>query len=420
MWRLHTRFDVASLAYLTGDEPGIGGQLKERFEDFIVEEVPLYQPCGSGDHLYLWVEKRRRLTTDVARFLADHFGVSRGAVGYAGLKDKHAVTRQAFTVEHADEQRAATFDNELVRILGVDRHTNKLKRGHLRGNRFEIKLRGVDPTAVIKAKRMLDRLVTEGAPNYIGEQRFGYRGNNHLLGGYLMTGNWEAFVDELLGGSAIDENESVAQARRLYGEGRLEESIELWPTVHRTERQVLGPITRGRDARAAIRCIDHAQRHLYVSAWQSAIFNRMLHERLNSGRYGAVLEGDVGVNYRTRRAYTVERLAVEQARFDACRISPGGPMWGRKMVRAGGAIADLEQQMLTESGVTPEDLETGEYRPEGSRRPYRMLITDPDVSGGVDEHGPYVRLCFELARGCFATTVMREIMKSPTHAEAAR
>ncbi len=408
------------MAYLTGDAAGIGGQLKQRVEDFVVEEVPLYGPCGSGDHLYLWIEKQSRLTTDVARFLADHFGVSRGAVGYAGLKDKHAITRQAFTVEHADPDLIPAFENELVRIRSFDFHTNKLKRGHLRGNRFEIKIRDVQPTAVVAAKPVLDHLARTGAPNYIGEQRFGYRFNNHLLGMHLMTGNWQAFADELLGGEPDKDNATVAEARRLYNQGLYTEAIEHWPTVHRTERQVLGPLTRGSTPAQAVRAIDHAQRHLYVSAWQSAIFNRMLHDRISRGLFDDMIEGDVGYNYRSRRGYQAKRLAVERARFDAARVSPSGPMWGRKMTRATGEVGELELQMLNASGVTEANLADGEYKPDGSRRPYRMIIKEPDISGGVDEHGAYVRLCFELARGCFATTVMREIMKNPPDPDAAR
>src|SRR5687768_3974452 len=126
------------LCYLTGDEPGIGGRLKERPEDFVVEEVPLYEPEGRGDHLYLFVEKHKRLTTDVVRYLSRHFGVPWNSIGYAGLKDKHAVTRQWFSIEHVTEERAAQFQDEHIHILDFGRHPTKLRRGNLRANRFEI------------------------------------------------------------------------------------------------------------------------------------------------------------------------------------------------------------------------------------------------------------------------------------------
>src|ERR1041385_7390446 len=167
------------LCYLTGDEAGIGGKLKERPEDFVVEEIPLYDPEGRGDHLYLYVEKRRRLTTDVVRYLARHFGVPWRSIGYAGLKDKHAVTRQWFSIEHVKEERAREFKDDHVQIVDMGRHPTKLKRGNLRGNRFTIKIRDVSLNEGLRARRILDRLVAEGAPNFLGEQRFGYRNNNH-------------------------------------------------------------------------------------------------------------------------------------------------------------------------------------------------------------------------------------------------
>jgi tRNA pseudouridine13 synthase len=130
--------------HLTADEPGIGGCLKERPEDFVVEELPLFEPQGTGDHLYLFVEKRKRLTTDVVRYFSRHFRVPWTAIGYAGLKDKHAVTRQWFSVEHACEKRAAEFHDDFIQILDTGRHPTKLKRANLRGNRFQIRVRQVN------------------------------------------------------------------------------------------------------------------------------------------------------------------------------------------------------------------------------------------------------------------------------------
>ncbi len=406
--------NISKLAYLTDDEPGIGGVLKERPEDFLVDEVPLYEPTGEGDHLYLIVEKRKRLTSDVARFLSQHFKVPMRAIGYAGLKDKYAITRQAFTLEHADADLAATYQDDYVKILAVDHHRHKIKRGHLAGNRFVIKVRNVEPTAVLKAKRLLDRLAADGAPNYIGEQRFGYRGDNHILGMCLITEQWQRFVDLQLGGPREHERETIQQARQAYDDGDYAGALELWPTVHRFERQSIGPLSRGASPADAVRGIDRVQRYLLISAWQSAIFNHLLHERITNGGYTQMKVGDVAFKHESRGVFVVDDVDTDQQRYTAGEISPSGPMWGHKMKRAAGAIAEREAQALCDSGVTEAQLRDGRYQPDGSRRPYRMLLRDPDFSGGVDEHGAYVRLAFELPRGCFATTVLREIMKTQT------
>lgn len=404
--------DVSQLACLTADEPGIGGQIKRRPEDFVVDEEPLYEWSGDGDHLILHVEKRRRLTTDLVRYLSRHFQRPRKSVGFAGLKDKHAVTRQYISIEHANPDLARTFDDGYIRILGVDRHRNKIKRGHLAGNRFVIKVRDVEPASVLTAKRIMDRLSAEGAPNYLGEQRFGYRRDSHLLGRCLMVEDWQGFLDRHLGMPSDNENEKLHAARRAYEAGEYDKALELWPTVHRFERQAIGPLTRGASPRDAVHGIDRVQRYLLISAWQSAIFNQLCHRRVADGDLARLRAGDVAFLHASRGVFDVTDPQVEQPRCDGQEISPSGPMWGWKMRRASGDELTAECRALEASGVTIEQLRDGEYQPEGSRRAYRMLLRDAEVAGGADEHGPYVQLSFMLGRGSYATTVLREITKA--------
>ena len=153
------RSPLASAAYLTADVPGIGGVIKQRPEDFLVEEIPLYEPCGEGEHIYLMVEKRHMPTFEAMGVVANHFGVRHEAVGYAGLKDKHAVTRQVLSV-HAPGKRPEDFpmiQHDRMAVLWADLHTNKLRQGHLKGNRFSIKVRSTDMSKALHAKRVLDR-----------------------------------------------------------------------------------------------------------------------------------------------------------------------------------------------------------------------------------------------------------------------
>src|SRR5438067_963407 len=139
---------------LTSDLPGIGGRIKTIPEDFEVEEIPAYEPCGSGDSLYLWVEKCGLGADYFSRQVARRLEIAPGDVGMAGLKDRHAVTRQWISVPAAAEGRLDRLDGDGIRVLRVSRHGNKLKAGHLHGNRFRILIRDVDPAA-----RTDDRLV---------------------------------------------------------------------------------------------------------------------------------------------------------------------------------------------------------------------------------------------------------------------
>lgn len=406
-----TMITTEGLGYVTADSPGIGGVLKERPEDFIVTEEPLYEPCGEGDHLYLFVEKEKRLTTDVVRYFAKHFGVGWSSIGYAGLKDKHAITRQWFSIEHVDAEKAAGFEDEHIRILGVDRHTNKIKRGHLRGNRFNIKVRDVDPASVVRAKQMLDHLVANGAPNFIGPQRFGYRKDNHLLGRMMLLGDFKGVCDRMLGMPVDWERDLLREARQSYEDGAYGDAIRLWPTVHRFERQAVGPLSRGATWEQAVNAIDRPHRQLMVSAFQSAIFNRVVDNRLRAGLLATVLEGDLAFRHPTRGVFEVRDAEKEQPRCGTLEISPTGPMWGKEMQRPSGQIAEWERAAFDEADIAEADMFASKLCPDGSRKAMRITISDTSVSSGVDEHGEYVQCNFMLPRGCFATTIMRELMK---------
>jgi tRNA pseudouridine13 synthase len=401
------------LAYLTDDEPGIGGSIKGAAEDFVVEEINDTDFPESGEHLYLYVEKVHRLTTDVVRLFSQHFSVGWDDVGYAGLKDKHALTRQWFSIPRGKGQRAAEFEDSHIRILRVERHDQELLRGQLAGNRFEIKVRDVGPAAVLRARRILDRLVKSGAPNFIGEQRFGYRNNNHLQGRSLLIGDLQEFLDSLLGRPGKNEPRMNEEARRAYDAGDYRAALDFWPTVHRFERQALGPLSRGAPLADAVHGIDKPHLTLMVSAFQSAIFNRVLDDRLRRRFFDTLLEGDLALEFGSHRLIEVRDPAGEQPRADRLEVTATGPMWGRKMPLAGGKVGEWEREALHDAGMTEEILfRDGPYTPEGLRRPMRMRIKSPRVGAGSDERGPYVFVGFELPPGCFATVVLREIMKN--------
>src|SRR5438477_3421031 len=143
---------------LTADLPGIGGRIKSVPEDFEVEEIPAYEPCGTGEYLYLWVEKRDMGAEFFIRQIARRLGIPPGEVGTAGMKDRQALTRQFVSVPDVGSERLAQLDGEGIRLLRVSRHGNKLKPGHLRGNRFRIRIRDVAAAAAERLPPLLARL----------------------------------------------------------------------------------------------------------------------------------------------------------------------------------------------------------------------------------------------------------------------
>lgn len=411
---------VVPRVYLTADVPGVGGHIKERPTDFLVEEEPLYTPTGEGEHLYLFIEKRAMTTLELVDLLARHFKVARTAVGYAGLKDKHAVTRQVMSV-HLPGKREEDYpeiEERRIGVLWMDRHANKLRVGHLKGNRFSIKVRGVSPTHVTRALPVLTRLSRTGVPNRVGEQRFGFLENNHLIGRAILRSDAQAVLDLLLGPDEAHPDDQ-RPAREAYARGEWAEAFASMPRQLKTERNVLHALMRGASAERAQRAMGRTVAEYYLTAFQSAVFNTVLDRRLELKAFDALLAGDVAQKHDNLACFDVDEQVFGDPstaeRLRVFEISPSGPMWGAGMKEAGGVPGEIERAALADAGFAPPDLATFDAREgvscAGARRPLRVPLIDPEVEGGVDEFGSYVRCAFGLPRGAFATVVMREVMK---------
>lgn len=403
--------------FLTGDIDGIGGVLKARPEDFLVEEIPAYEPCGDGEHLYLWIEKIDRPTLEVIRDVARRLGKPVRAIGYAGMKDKTAITRQTLSVhdpERSADLKAEDLDIRGVRVLSVVRHTNKLRMGHLRGNRFIIRVRDVDPTAATRAQRIMQILSRTGVPNFIGEQRFGYHQNNQEVGRLYVLQQWRAACDVLLG-PVNDGGDHALEARRLYAQGEFKRAMDAWPTRRGSEVGVLTGLAKGLSPQQALFSIGTSAVMFFISSFQSAIFNRVLNDRITRGLCDQLVEGDIAMRSDGRGPFFIGPAELADAdvaaRLESHAITASGPMWGASMMRARGAVGQMEEEALAATGVTIEHFDTPPIDVNGARRPMRVSLQDWSVEGGGDEHGPYVEVRFTLARGAFATTVLREVMK---------
>ncbi len=418
---------ITPIEYVTADLPGIGGVLKQRPEDFLVEEIPLYEPSGAGEHFYLFVQKREMTTLELVGKIAKHFGVSRRAVGYAGLKDKHAITRQVLSIHMPGRKldEFPLFEHHHATVLWAALHSNKLRRGHLKGNRFSIRVREVDATGAVGAKRVLDVLEAVGVANRVGEQRFGILKNNHLIGAAIIVGDHQRAIDLLVGpGDACGDNH--AESRGLYAQGRYADAARLLPRGMRPERAVLSALARGMPADRAVRTIETSVLSFFFSAFQSAAFNDVLDTRITEGALGQLRDGDVAFLHGNRAQFDVDEQVMAdpttEGRLASFEISPSGPMWGAGMKRARGQTGDTELGALGTLGVSTEELDAFASQSmtsmSGDRRPLRVPLIDPEVEGGIDEHGHYVRCAFELPRGSFATVVMDEMMKSRRVAEA--
>ncbi|KRE99491.1 pseudouridine synthase [Frateuria sp. Soil773] len=290
-------------------EPPLTARLRAAPEDFVVEEILGYEADGEGEHALLWVEKRGQNSDWVARELARFADVSPVGVGYAGSKDRHAVTRQTFSVQLAGKSDPdwSAFPHPEVKVLAAARHKRKLKRGALRGNRFVLVLRDVqgDRTA---AEQVLRQIAARGVPNYFGEQRFGREGGN------------------------------VAQARSMFGGRR----------------------------------VDRNTRSFLLSAARSHIFNSVLAARVERGAWDAPLDGEIWSLAGSRSWFGPEPFGEALAeRLGRGDIHPSGPLWGQGEPPSAGDAGALEREVAAAHADLAEGLAAA--RMDQERRALRLL-----------------------------------------------
>lgn len=401
--------------YLTV-QPGVGGVIKQRAEDFLVDEIPAYDPVGEGEHLYLGIEKSGVSHAEMIACIAKRLNVPRDKVSFAGMKDKHAITRQTISLHLHKDPPGIDLQHDRIRVLWARRHRNRLRRGHLKGNRFSIRIRGVDPTQAPIARSILLKLERTGVPNFFGPQRFGYRRNTHRLGLAILRREYDAIVHELLGVTGSPYPDVQQQRRELYEQGRFRDALQLWSVADRAESSLLHSLMKGATPREACARLDRSITSFWISALQSAVFNRVLDDRLQAGTISSLTQGDLAWKHDKGSVFrvTADELATcaLPPRLDAQEISPSGPMWGHGMTRAEGEIDAAERNALASYGLSPDDLDVRHVALEGARRPLRVPIRLPSIDAGVDEHGGYIRVRFELPAGAYATIVTRELMKS--------
>lgn len=343
---------------LTSDLPGIGGRIKSVPEDFEVEEIPAYQPCGSGDHLYLWLEKRGMGAEYFTRQIAQRLGISSQDVGVAGLKDRHAVTRQMVSVPAGVEERLEQLRGDGIDILSVNRHTNKLKPGHLHGNRFHILVRDPEPTPDLqdRVSAIVSYIRNHGMANFYGPQRFGHDGETAKMGLALIS-------------KELGEELSVAE-----------------------ENRPRKPFLK----------------KLALSAAQSALFNFYLAKRINDGLLHRVLQGDVMSKWPTGGLFVAEEVTIEQERLDAREIVTAGPIFGKKTFPAKEQAKEREDAVLTEFGIPHHAFNNFGKLTMGTRR--QNLIYVDDLAFELEPEG--VRFTFSLSAGSYATVLLNELMKT--------
>ncbi len=405
-----------ALPYLTNDTPGTGGIIRFKPEDFRVEELPLYPFSGSGDHTIIKLEKNGLGTPEAIALIADYLNIPRYRFGYAGMKDAHAITTQWISIENIDPISLDRIKIHGLRILEITRHDNILNLGHLKGNRFIIRLRQLNcplEEALAMANRTCEILADKGFPNYFGPQRFGNRLDSHLLGLALVQNNLTEFADLMLGRPNSFDVGKIEQAREMYDKGEYGKARKLWPYPYADQRKALQLLVKngGKKHKVAF-LIKSKLKNLYVSAWQSYIFNQVLAARIST--IDTIMEGDMAYCHANGSVFRVEDIAAEQIRCDARKISPTGPLPGLRLSMLTGAAGEIENRILQENQVDDAvNQSLKKYYARTSRRSLTAIPRELKCEGGSDRDGEYIQLEFILPAGSFATSLLREITKQP-------
>ncbi len=374
-------------------------------------EIPLYDACGEGSHVYFRIEKRGIPTPVAVARLGKYMGVRGSDIGVAGLKDAVGVTSQMMSLEHADAEKLAGYTDPQMQVVWTGLHTNKLRTGHLAGNVFNIKIRGVGQSQAAAGQATLDVLTRRGVPNYFGSQRFGARGDTAALGKALLCDELQEFVEIFLGRPMECDPPDCKAARDAFDVDTLDRALKRWPRHYADQRKALSAYKKKHRPGPAIGAIDKRMKRFYISAFQSAIFNDILAERIES--LDSVMLGDFAQKIDGGGVFAIEDLQAEQLRAENFEISATGILPGSRSQLAGGQPGEIENRAIESHGVSLDSFgKIGSLKVKGTRRPLRYKLEQPTITPGCDAYGEFLELTFAASSGCYATVAVEEITKN--------
>lgn len=351
--RLYPVFKVEDLAYAHNAPQG-RAKFKTNTTDFIVRETLSFEPEGEGTHAYLYIEKTNTNTEWLARQLARFVGVEAKEIGYAGLKDRNAVTSQWFSInlEITDEPDWDEFQLEGINILKKTLHRKKLKRGAIRHNSFEIILRDIEQITKDDLKNTISQIQSSGVPNYFAQQRFGHGYNN-----LTRAADW------------------------FNGTKKIKK---------------------------------RADKSMLLSAARSMVFNQMLSQRIEQTGWDKLINGDIMMLSGTHSIFSAPEIDDElRQRFHQGDIHPTAALWGRGQLTSENELLILEKKVADSLDKWCDGLEKQGLKQE--RRCARLFPEDLTIhfDGGTLTKAALekVTIAFSLPTGTYATAVLREIVQ---------
>jgi tRNA pseudouridine13 synthase len=381
--------DIMEWEYYT-DTPGIKGEIKEQVNDFIVEELASHEIDEDGDHLIVKLRKQNMTTMEAISKLSNMLHISKNRIGYAGNKDKRAVTEQHISIQGVTQEDVnQVFTDEFeLEVVGRNGH---IGLGNLDANRFEITVRQLNlPVDDLKDRSMkiVDEMDSK-FPNYFGKQRFGSaRPITHQVGRLILQENYEEAVWTYIAKPYDQEYKSIRKIRdELWETREVEDAAEKFPEQYRYEKALLYHLTKNPgDYKGAIKRLPDGLQQLFIHAYQSWIFNRVLSRLIEDGWY--------------EPEYEI-------------------PLVGYKTDLKDGKPENMIEEILEEENVSQEDFRLQNFPDLRSEGTYRRAFADFrnfDILGLEDDdlnmNMNKMTVKFDLPKGAYATVFLREIMKN--------
>lgn len=434
--------------YATGTE-GIGGVIKESVDDFIVEEVLIdgskasvtgtvpSKVIGSSaqkQRFLLCLMVKRNWDTFIAtKSVAKSLGIDQGRVQFAGIKDARAVTAQHITIENISMEDAAKVNVKDVRVTPIGYIREMLSLFYLLGNNFTITAKNIEVSDSVAQER-IEQTTQElaqigGIPNYFGHQRFGTtRPVTHLIGKALNQGKFEdAAMLFLANPDPYEHPQSRKVRQQLQDTHDFKWASENYPKQLRFERMMLAHLADNpTDYVGAFRRLPEKLQALFVQAHQSYLFNRFLSERLKRGLpLNEAVVGDfaVGVERSGLPMTTMEKVVTEanivqvNDSIKAGKLRVALPIYGAKQRLSGGVMGQIEQEVLQSEGIEGP-VWLNELTRVGGKGGLRTALTPVKDFKLLSAQDGKVQVSFMLLRGCYATILLREIVKPQNPATA--
>ena len=405
------------------DEPGIGGRLRSRPEDFMVEEVPKDIPEDpDGDYAIIEVRSRNWETNLLVREIARRLRISRDRIGFAGTKDRRAITTQYLSIYLPKE------DLQEIRIKDVDirficRSKKRIGIGDLIGNRFSVVIREIelDGKEAERRVKIIEESLREGGgfPNFYGFQRFGsLRPVTHLVGKEIIRGNFDKAVNLYLAFTTEKEDKISREARLRFSRERdVAKALLYFPKHLSFEIAILNELVKGKEPLDALQSLPKNLLVMFVCAYQSYLFNRILSSRIKRGLpLNEAMEGDIVIPL-GRYGEEKELIPVTSRNMEKVnrmiklgKAVVSGAVIGYDTFLADGEMGEIERKIMEEEKLDPRDFIIPEIpfiSSKGGRRALLSKYRDFSYQSLDDS----VKMEFFLWKGAYATSLLREFMK---------